>query len=97
MKIFDDKEATASIAPFATTCGAASYKTNGGEYVDLFFLRAFFSLEGGRPSKNQDDPDFQHQEADLKLAKVASVTIPAEQAKELIKAIEHQLKLLKGM
>ena len=97
MKIIDSKEAIENIAPFATTCGAASYKTNGEEYLDLFFLRSFFSLDNGKSLESNGVSDLQQQETELMLAKVASVTIPAAQARELIKAIEHQLKILEGL
>ncbi|WP_278427551.1 hypothetical protein [Pantoea dispersa] len=97
MKIVDDRSVIDNIAPFATNCGAACYKTVDGGYIDLFFLRSFFDLNQGSMSPIEGETDLQHQKSEVQLAKVASVTLPAQQARELIRAIEDQLKRLEEL
>ncbi|MCP1436594.1 hypothetical protein J3D56_000030 [Erwinia persicina] len=95
MSIKNDQEITNSIPVYASTAAAASYKAGEEAYVDLMFLRSHFVVnEASLPTSIPGEDGLQQQEANLVFSKVAAVTLSAGQAKELIKAIEHQLSNL---
>lgn len=82
---------------FAAATGATSYKIGTEAYVDLMFLRPVFNI-----GENQQDlPDAPEgtmsRETHMALKTVSSITLTESQAKQLIVAIEDQLKKIKSI
>lgn len=93
----NDIELNNEIPVFAAATGATSYKIGTEAYVDLMFLRPIFSLTQV-PKELPGAPEgTTTRETQMTLKTVSSVTLTESQAKQLVTAIEDQLKRIKSM
>ncbi|YCH28948.1 hypothetical protein M1D48_12095 [Erwinia sp. D4-22] len=92
MIINNDPSFESNIPVFATTSGAACYKVGEEMFVDLIFMRSHFVVDAAdSPVTPSEDNGLRQQTAEMVFTKVGAVTMTAQQARDLIKAVQHQL------
>jgi hypothetical protein len=97
MKVVNSNEAQANIPVFATTSGAACYKVGEETFVDMIFMRSHFVVSSlDNQSNGLEQEALKEQPAEMVFTKVGSITMTAHQAKELMRAVQHQLDLMAG-